>query len=59
MRDTASKINHDQLNKKKTFENIVKTQRQRSEKFTKIILAADSIYINLKSTNKMSIIILF
>ena len=59
MRDAASKINHDQLNKKKTFESTVKTQRQRSEKLTKIIFTADSIYISMKSTNKTLIIIFF
>ena len=30
MRDVASKVNHDQLNKKKTFESIAETQRQQS-----------------------------
>ena len=59
MRNVALKINHDQLNNKITFENIVKMQRQRSEKFTKIILAADNIYINMKNINKTLIIILF
>ena len=59
MRDVASKINHDQLNKKKTFESTVKTQRQRNEELTKIIFTADSIYINIKSTSKTLIIILF
>ena len=59
MRDAALKINHDQLNKEKTFESTAKTQRQRSEEFTKIILTADNIYISIKSINKMLIIILF
>ena len=59
MRDAASKVSHDQLNKEKTSESTAKTQRQRSEEFTKIVLTADSIYISIKSTNKTLIIILF
>ena len=59
MRDVASKINHDQLSKKKTFESTAKTQRQQNEEFTKIVLVADSIHISIKSTSKALIIILF
>ena len=59
MRDATLKVNHDQLNKKKIFESIVKMQRQRSEELTKIIFTANSIYINIKSINKTLIIILF
>ena len=59
MRDAALKVNHNQLNKKEISESTVKTQRQRSEKFTKIVFIADNIYISIKSINKTLIIILF
>ena len=44
---------------KKIFKSIVKTQRQRSKEFTKIIFIINNLYISMKSINKMFIIILF